>query len=181
MRTRKPELQLVWACFLLGLWGQRKTRTSLKSFNTTDVERFEDESSRLGVQHTRFRTEWEAAGVGADTLPRRGGVRACVLGSGGGRGTPETCAWARRSQTPTSRSGRDKRASGQGRKERKKHLEQNPPALPWEAPLSLLRLWALDHWIPENSQGEQNTVDALPQLLQDTEPHSHTEQSRSQL
>ena len=31
-KTRKPELQLVWACFLSGLWGHRKTRTSLKIF-----------------------------------------------------------------------------------------------------------------------------------------------------
>lgn len=27
----------MWACFILGLWGQEKTRTSLKALGSTDV------------------------------------------------------------------------------------------------------------------------------------------------
>lgn len=80
-KTRKLELQLLWACFLLGLWGQQKTRTSLKSFNTTDVAAITEKKAVgwLCCKHNSDRAE--DCGVWADTSSYKREACLCEQGT----------------------------------------------------------------------------------------------------
>ena len=171
----------MWACFLLGLRGQRKTRTSLKIF----------QRHRCCCHHREERGSWVCCkynsrqsgglwGVADASSSKR---EACVREWGHDLTPrePETCAGAQSIPTPTSRNGRDKQASRQGRKEGKEHPRTKSSCSHCEMPLSLLRLLALDGQIPEKSQGGQSTANSLPQRLQDPEPRSNTQKSGSQL
>lgn len=132
-QTRKPELQLVWACFIVGLGGQEKTRTSLKSFSTTDVAATTEEKA-VGWVCWKYNSRRRGGlWVWADTSPYQSGHVSVSLGAGAlllpqgtgnlGRG-PRECKhlhpeWGGRTPTTSRLPGRAEK--------RRNTLQQKPP------------------------------------------------------
>lgn len=134
-QTRKPEHQLVWACFLLGLWGQEETRTSLKSFSTTDVAAT-TEKKAVGWVCCKYNSRWSGGlWVWADTSPYKSRARVCrpVHGSTPpppGNQKPEEGPRERKHLYTESGGWTPKTSRLPGRAEKGRNtLQQNPPDL----------------------------------------------------
>lgn len=116
----------MWACFLLGLWGQQKTRTSLKIFqHHTCCSAKKKAAGRVCHKHNSGRRGglWDAG----DTSPYKKEAHVYERGCSSTPRKPETQGGTRRIQTLTSRGGRDKWAARQGSKKGKEHQGTNPP------------------------------------------------------
>lgn len=140
-KTRILELRLLRACFLLGLWGWQKTRTSLKSFTTTDVPTT-TEKKAVAWACCKYNSGMEQRAVvlwGRCLSLQKG---AHVGGNGGCTtpppGDPETSAGGPKSpEHPHATEGATSAAdSRQSRKEGKEHLRTSPlPCSDFQLPL----------------------------------------------
>lgn len=121
-KTGKRELQLVWVCFLLGLWGQEKTRPSRKSFSTPE--------KKAGTGRAVSTTQKQRRALGCAQVPLlKKKKKACVCGGTTPPPGNQKPGEGPRESKHLQTGGRDKQASGWGRKKGRNTLEQHPPAL----------------------------------------------------